>query len=96
MLKDQVQSHLDKLQSRRADDRQQSSYAVNATTRLQHTSVITDDTVRIIAFLNSETFHAGACLSEKNFGDRSATVEGHNLETEALRVEVKGYLGMKW
>ena len=96
MLKDQVQSHLDKLQSRRADDRQQSSYAVNSTTRLQHTSVITDDTVRIIAFLNSETFHAGACLSEKNFGDRSATVEGHNLETEALRVEVKGYLGMKW
>ena len=96
MLKDQVQSHLDKLQSRRADDRQQSSYAVNSTTRLKHTSVITDDTVRIIAFLNSETFHAGACLSEKNFGDRSATVEGHNLETEALRVQVKGYLGMKW
>ena len=93
MLKDQVQSHLDKLQSRRADDRQRSSYTVNSTIRLKHTGVITADTVRTIAFLNSETFHAAACLSEKNFGDRSATVERHNLETEALRAKVKEYLG---
>ena len=47
----------------------------------------------IVAFLDSETFHAAPCLSDKNFGDRSAMVEGHNLETEALRVKVKEYLG---
>jgi predicted nucleic acid-binding Zn-ribbon protein len=93
MLKDQLQSHLDELQSRRADDRQRSSYAVNSSTRLKHTSVITDDAVRIVALLNSEIFQAAACLSDKNFGDRSATVEGHNLEIEALRVKVKEYLG---
>ena len=33
-----------------------------------------------------------ACLSDKNFDDRSATVEGHNLETEALLVKMKEYL----
>ena len=93
MLKDQLQSHLDELHSRRADDRQRSPYAVNSTTRQKHTSVITDDAVRIVALLNSEIFQAAACLSDKNFGDRSATVEGHNLETEALRVKVKEYLG---
>ena len=93
MLKDQLQSHLDELQSRRVDDRQRSSYGVNPTTRLKHTSVITDDAVRIIALLNSEIFQAAACLSDKNFGDRSATVEGHDLEREALRVKVKEYLG---
>ncbi|EDR07696.1 smc-domain containing protein [Laccaria bicolor S238N-H82] len=93
MLKDQLQSHLDELQSRRADDRQPSSYAVNSATRLKHTSVVTDDAVRIVALLNSEIFQAAACLSDKDFGDRSATVEGHNLEVEALRVKVKEYLG---
>ena len=93
MLKDQLQSHLDELQSRRTDDRQRSSHAVNSTTRLKHMSVIRDDAVRIVALLNSEIFQAAASLSDKNFGDRSATVEGHNLETEALRVKVKEYLG---
>ena len=93
MLKDQLQSHLDELQSRRADDRQRSSYAANSITRLKHTSVIRDDAVRIVALLNSEIFQAAASLSDKNFGDRSATVEGHNLVTEALRVKVKEYLG---
>ncbi|EDQ98176.1 uncharacterized protein LACBIDRAFT_309374 [Laccaria bicolor S238N-H82] len=28
----------------------------------------------------------------KNFSDRSATVEGHNLNSEALLVEMKAYL----
>jgi len=93
MLKDQLQSHLDELQSRRADDRQLPSYDANSTTRLKHTSVITDDAVGIIALLNSEIFQAAACLSDKNFGDRSAAVEGHNVEIEALRVNVKEYLG---
>jgi len=93
MLKDQLQSHLDELQSRRADGSQRSSYAVNSTTRLKHTSVITDDAVGIVALLNSEIFQAAACLSDKNFGDRSATIEGHNVEIEALRVNVKEYLG---
>ncbi|EDR06453.1 uncharacterized protein LACBIDRAFT_300148 [Laccaria bicolor S238N-H82] len=93
MLKDQLHSHLDELQSRRTDDRQRSSVAVNSTTRLKHMSVIRDDAVRIVALLNSEIFQAAASLSDKNFGDRSATIEGHNLETEALQVKVKEYLG---
>jgi hypothetical protein len=84
MLKDQRQSHLEELQSRRgSEDKQQSSYAVNSITPQKHMSVITDGAVRIVALLNSE----------KKSGDRSATVEGHNLETKALRVKVKVYLG---
>ena len=43
MLKYQLQSHLDKLQSRPVDDSQRSSYAVDSTTLLKHASVITDD-----------------------------------------------------
>ena len=80
---------LDELQSRPADDRQRSTYAVDSTTWLKRTSVITDDAVRIVALLNMEIFQAAACLSDKNFGD---TVEGHNLETEALLVKMKEYL----
>ena len=40
-----------------------------------------------------EIFQAAACLSDKMFGDRSATVGAHNLETEALVVKMKEYLG---
>ena len=87
-MKDQLQSHLDELQSRPVDDRQRSAYAVDSTTLLKHASVITDDAVRIVALLNMEIFQAAACLSDKNFGDRSTTVEGHNLETESLLVKI--------
>ena len=89
MLKDQLQSHLDELQSRPIDDSQRSSYAVDSTTGLKHTSVITDDAVCIVALLNMEIFQPAAWI----FGDRSTTVEGHNLETEALLVKMKEYLG---
>ncbi|EDQ99167.1 uncharacterized protein LACBIDRAFT_335288 [Laccaria bicolor S238N-H82] len=37
---------------------------------------------RIAALLSVEIFQATACLPDKNSGDRSAKVEGHNLETE--------------
>ena len=56
---------LDELQSRRVDDRQRSSYAVDSTTWLKHTSVITDDLVRIVALLNMEIFQAATYLSGK-------------------------------
>ena len=91
-MRDQLQSHLDALQSRPVDDRQRCSYAVDSATWLKHTSVIPDDVVRIIALLKMEIFQAAACLSDKNFGDRSTTVEGHNLETEAFLVKMKEYL----
>lgn len=45
MLNDRLQSHLDELQSHGADDRQRSSYAIDSTTWLKHTSVISDDAV---------------------------------------------------
>ena len=79
-MKDQLQSHLDELQSRPIDDGQRSSYAVDSTTGLKHTSVITDDAVRIVALLNMEIFQAAACLSDKNFGDSDA-------RTSQMRVE---------
>ena len=77
---------------RPVDDGQRSSYAVavDSTTGLKHTSIITDDAVCIVALLNMEIFQAAACLTDKNFGDRSATVEGHNVETEVLLVKLKG------
>ena len=83
---------MDELQSRPVDDRQRSSYAVDYTTLLKHTSVITVDMVCVIAVLNMQIFQAAASLSDKNFGDTSTTVEGHNLETEALVVKMKEYL----
>ena len=88
MLKGQLQLHLAELQSHRVDDGQRSSYPVNSTTGLKHTSVITDDAVRIVALLNMEIFQVApsSCLSDKNIGDRSTAVEGRNLETEALLV----------
>ena len=82
--------HLDELQSPPVDDSQRSSYAVDYITWLKHTSVITDDAVGIVALLNMKIFQAAACLSDKNFGDMSTTVVGHNLETEALLVKMKG------
>ena len=81
---------LDELKSRRVDDRQRSSYAVDSTTLLKHTCVITNDAVRIVALLNMETFEAAACLSDKNSGDMFTTVEGHNVDTEVLLVKLKG------
>ena len=60
---------------------------------MKHTSVITNDAVRIVASLNMERFQVAACLSDKNFGDRFATVEGHDLKTKALLVNMKEYLG---
>ena len=90
----ELQSHLYELQSHPVDDRQRSSYAVDSATWLKHTSVITDDAVCIVAMLNNmEIFQPAACLSDKNFGDRSAMVEGHNVETEALLEKMKEYLG---
>ena len=53
---------LDELQSRRVDDRQRPSYAVDSTAWLKHTSVITNDAVRIVALLNMEIFQAAACF----------------------------------
>ena len=63
---------------------------------MKHTSVITDHTLRIVALLNMEIFQAAACLTDKNFGDRSATVEGQNLEKEVLSVKMKEYLEWNW
>ena len=88
-IKDQLQLHLDELQSPPVDDSQWSSYVVDYITWLKH-SVITDDAVGIVALLNMKIFQAAPCLSDKNFGDMSTTVEGHNLETEALLVKMKG------
>ena len=59
---------------------------------MKDTSVITDNTVRIIALLNMEIFQAAACLSDKMFGDRSATVGAQNSESEALVVKMKEYI----
>ena len=93
MLKDQLQLYLDKLQSRRVDNRQQSSYAVDSTTRLKHMSVITDNAVCIVTLLNAEIFQAAAtCLSDKHLVERSNMVKGHKLEKEVLLVKMKEYL----
>ena len=46
----------------------------------------------MVSLLNMEILQVAACLSDKNFEDRSTTVEGHNLETEALLVKMKEYL----